>query len=50
MGLKVGDLTTFYNVATRKKVKSKIKSIKKSNGRKRATGIMGKMKLSKFIK
>lgn len=50
MGLKVGDTTSFYDVASRKKVRAKIKSIKRSNGRKRATGMKGKMKLSKFIK
>ena len=50
MGLKIGDTTTFYNVASRKKVKAKIKSIKRSKGKKRATGMVGKMKLSKFIK
>ena len=50
MGLKIGDTTTFYDVVKRKKVKSKIKSIVRKKGRKRATSVLGGMKLSKFIK
>jgi len=51
MGLKVGDVTGFYDLRARRKVKAKINKIIRSKGRKRATGKSSiGHKLSKFIK
>ena len=51
MGLKVGDITSFYDLRAKRKVKAKIGKIIRNKGRKRATGKSSfGHKLSKFIK
>lgn len=51
MALKVGDITNFYDLKAKRKVKARIGKIIRSKGRKRATGKSSiGHKLSKFIK